>query len=295
MISLSDSREDTLITFINHSNLNKKKLDDYYNNDVEEYTNFGWTKKSEFIYKNDLGNIYEVFLNVVLDDKKKPEFGIVKYYFILNNHIVSIESLLERDLDYNNEDILLNSENRYIAFNIVNSLKEKVDTLLDIKVLDSFISRDNPNEDIIIDASYNAFNEILTKIDEIKDDDKLDKLVDKEIKQRLKDIKEYSIDNNDDSIFFYKDYESNFNFKIYVEDIFLNGKKNIIRILSAYFISSKENVLYKVSLSVGPFKYPTGILKIGSLDEKDDLSNNMLAMFYEILDSIKYKKSSKKK
>ena len=65
--------------------------------------------------------IKEVYLNVTLNGKDKPEFGIVKYYFLLNGHLMCIESLLERDFDYKN---IINTTNTKTAFDMVISIKE---------------------------------------------------------------------------------------------------------------------------------------------------------------------------
>lgn len=297
MLSLTSSLEDSVITFVKHKkNVDSDLLEELYKKDVDEYITFGWTLVKENIFNSkNIGIVYEAYLNVTLDNKTKPEFGIVKDYFILNGDLVSIESLLEKDIDYTSVDRLEKSKNRLISYNIVNSIKENTDTLLEFKLLDNFKKKDIKDDNVVLNASYNAFNEVISIEREMNEDKLVDEYIKDEVKKRIKKIKEYSKDNSAKNIFFYKEYEKYFVFKIYVEDVFIdNGdNKNILRVMSAYFSSYKEDILYKVSLSVGPFKYPTETLIIGEINENDKLTMSMLNMFYEILDSIKYKKSSK--
>ena len=121
MLSFVNNNETTIITFIDRGVSTKEEFNKKYIEDLNDYKNFGWSIISQKEFMRGEQEIKEVYLNVTLNRKDKPEFGIVKYYFLLNGHLMCIESLLERDFDYKN---IVNTLNTKTAFDMVISIKE---------------------------------------------------------------------------------------------------------------------------------------------------------------------------
>lgn len=123
MLSLVNDNESMVITLVNYGTCAKEDFESKYLNDINDYISFGWTKVYEKDYMRGEQEIKQIFLNVILPEKNTVEFGIVKYYFLLNGNMVSIESLLEQNLDYKSN--LDDSVNNKVAFDMVISVKEK--------------------------------------------------------------------------------------------------------------------------------------------------------------------------
>ena len=162
---------------------------------------------------------------------------------------------------------------------------------LDVPVVNDFTVMESDNPQIILLASSNGITEQLSSDGYVKDEDFLDR-----IDLVIKNTKLFMTENNcvdvDKSFIFYKDYSNGvFNYKIYVQDMIVldNGVKKLIRSMIAYFVEPKMHDFYQMTLSIGPFTLPTGELKVGVIDLKNDkvtvaLDNLMI----NLLDNLKY-------
>lgn len=97
-------------------------------------------------------------------------------------------------------------------------------------------------------------------------------------------------DNDAENHYVYiKDYNNGvFNFKVYLQDLLFQGKA--IRMLTAFFYEPRKNDFYQMSISVGPFPYPTTSFTIGKFDEsKEPISSLLSSMMEAVLKELRYK------
>lgn len=88
---------------------------------------------------------------------------------------------------------------------------------------------------------------------------------------------------------FYKDYTNGiFNFKIYVCDLIIQGK--VLRQFISYFVEPKLQDFYQLTVSVGPFDFPTNQIKIDQIDLNNDSTTKSLDILNTLLlNNLKYK------
>ena len=74
----------------------------------------------------------------------------------------------------------------------------------------------------------------------------------------------------------------------------LKNDKNqtfLLRMAKAFFLEPKYNIVYRFSITVGPFLYPTDQVKIGKVDlKRDNVTKTLLTMFEDALMQITYRK-----
>ncbi len=163
---------------------------------------------------------------------------------------------------------------------------------LDIPVINGLQVMDDGDPQTVLLASSQRFVEQLTSDGSIKKDEFLQR-IDSVIENTKKYMAEMGCENVDNSFIFYKDYNNGvFDFKIYVCDVItqINGEKKIIRQFNAYFVEPKMLDFYQLSLSSGPFSYPSDQVKVGVIDLDNDLITSTLNnMMKHVLDNLKYK------
>ena len=96
--------------------------------------------------------------------------------------------------------------------------------------------------------------------------------------------------NVEENLYFLKDYQAIFDYKVYVHDVIMEGNK-YIKTLYAYFVEPKWNDFYQISLSAGPFDYDPNTKEFGKLDENDEDYKILIDKFDYIMDNLNYKKN----
>ena len=112
-------------------------------------------------------------------------------------------------------------------------------------------------------------------------------------KNTLNFMKSHSSLNNEQNLFFYKDYSNGiFNYKIYVQDFIVNVQNTtkVIRQLNAYFIEPKFNDFYQLTIASPALQMPTEILKLGVVDiASDQITQSLDNLLKLLMDNLKYK------
>ena len=164
--------------------------------------------------------------------------------------------------------------------------------ILNVPIIQGFEIKNDNNPQTILLAAKEGFVEQLVSDGPIGNDNFEDRvnLVINNTKQFMKNNSEENVDN---SFIYYKDYSNGlFNFKIYVCDMVMTvtGERKIIRQFNAYFVEPKMRDFYQLSLSAGPFAFPTEQLKAGTLDLVNDQTTILLNNLMQVLmDNLKYK------
>ncbi len=116
-------------------------------------------------------------------------------------------------------------------------------------------------------------------------EDRIKKVIDKTVDY----MKKSNCSHPDKNYFYFKDYTNGtFNFKLYVQDLVSGGR--VIRMLNAFFLEPRHNEFYQISFSVGPFPFPTKILKVGEISKKPDPISSLLISHTEfVLSRLSYK------
>lgn len=163
---------------------------------------------------------------------------------------------------------------------------------LNIPVINGLQVLDDEDPQTILLASSQRFVEQLTS-DGAVDKDQFSQRLELVIENTKKYMVEMGCDNVDNSFIYYKDYNNGvFNFKLYVCDVIvpINGEKKVIRQFNAYFVEPKMMDFYQLSMSAGPFSYPTNQIKLGVIDlENDQITITLDNMMKSVLDGLKYK------
>lgn len=94
--------------------------------------------------------------------------------------------------------------------------------------------------------------------------------------------------------FFYKDYKNkDFDFKVYVQDVIAKTNETktvILRMVLAYFLEPKFNVVYRLSITCGPFNYPSNDLILGKVDlENDKVTKILIGLLEQLMDNLVYR------
>jgi len=95
--------------------------------------------------------------------------------------------------------------------------------------------------------------------------------------------------------FAYKDFNNGiFRFQTYIHDFVMKNDTNqtfLLRMAKAFFLEPQYNVVYRFSITVGPFLFPTEQIKLGKVDlKRDNVTKTLLTMFEDILSKIEYRK-----
>ena len=163
---------------------------------------------------------------------------------------------------------------------------------LNIPVINGLQIMDDGDPQTILLAASKRFVEQVTSDGAVDKEPFLQRL-ESVITNTKKFMTENGCENVDNSFIFYKDYNNGvFDFKVYVCDVItpINGEKKVIRQFNAYFVEPKMMDFYQLSLSTGPFSYPTDQIKLGTIDlENDQITNTLDNMLKTVLDGLKYK------
>ena len=106
----------------------------------------------------------------------------------------------------------------------------------------------------------------------------------------IKYLKNLSDKNTESNIFFLKDFNATFKFKVYVQDTLIEvaNELKLIRSLNAYFIEPKYNDFYQLTLSAGTFNYPVENIEVGKYLENDVLTKALIEILEIIMSNLKY-------
>lgn len=161
---------------------------------------------------------------------------------------------------------------------------------LNIPVIDGFeVMKTDNVKTIFLAIDGNGFTQQMTGDGALNPGETLEDRVD----FVMNDVAQFMKLNGDEEAgnrcFFVKDYDNGvFKFKLYVQDLILQG--NLLRMLSAFFVEPKFNDFYQMSISVGPFPYPTTSFTVGSFNpDTEPISNLLISMMEAVLQELKYK------
>lgn len=161
---------------------------------------------------------------------------------------------------------------------------------LDIPILNGFnINTNNGQEPGLIMAYSNGkgLSQNLTSDGPLTQNETFEDRIDLVINNVINYTKKLSPKNTEKNIFFVKDYEATFKFKVYVQDLLLNGK--LIRQLNAYFVEPKFNDFYQLTVAAGPFNFPSENITIGKITENDEITKVLITMLDTLMQNLKYK------
>ena len=121
------------------------------------------------------------------------------------------------------------------------------------------------------------------------ENDDFEKRIDLVINNTKNFMKSNNCENVENSFKFYKEYTNGiFNFKIYVCDLIIQGK--VLRQFISYFVEPKLQDFYQLTVSVGPFDFPTNQIKIDQIDLNNDSTTKSLDILNTLLlNNLKYK------
>lgn len=164
---------------------------------------------------------------------------------------------------------------------------------LSIPVLNNFELQPSPNPQTIFIATLKPFTEQLVADGPLNPGETIDQRIELVKQNTLKALEKAGAVMDESSYFFFKDHKGKtFDYKVYVQDLVMGGpsSKVVIRMFNAFFVEPKFNDFYQLSLSVGPMKMPTEILKLGVADlEHDRISMSTYMMLINLMDNLKYK------
>ena len=164
--------------------------------------------------------------------------------------------------------------------------------ILNIPLYNGFekIEDDNP-QTVFITSSNNGIMYQVVSDGKMNEKETINVRINFTIEKTLKFMKDQGFEVDDSTYFYYKDFDSdNFGYKIYIQDIIIPSINKVLRNFNAFFIEPKFKDFYQVSMSVGPFNYPTQQLKCGVVDlENDSITKNVYQLFEYLLTDICYK------
>lgn len=97
--------------------------------------------------------------------------------------------------------------------------------------------------------------------------------------------------NSEKNIFYLKDFEGEFKFKVYVQDLLfnVNDRVSFNRLINAYFVEPKYNDFYQLTVASEGMKYPNENITIGKFSDSDELTKELLKKIEYLMENIKYK------
>ena len=246
--------------------------------------------------------------------------GMAKYYFLLNGHLILLDAMLSNKVDYNDFASISNDDNNLVAVNMAFSMKELTNVdipetiakvkqtaemsnykshaeQLDIPVINGFDIEqgDSRFPSVVFTATYRGslFTEQLVSDGPLNQNETFEQRINLVVKNGIEAVKQFSVDNNDKSMFYYQDYSNSiFNYKIYVGDTVFDTKvgKKVSRSLNAFFVDPKFNDFYQFSISSPMMVMPVNSLKLGVVDlETDEMTIKLYEMLRFMMDNLKYK------
>lgn len=241
-------------------------------------------------------NILKKFIDEMYDNKDEGMASLEKLYQNKQKFSDFTKKLVEKQNDFQSvkDEFFSEKNNKIAAMEIAKMMNYRMHARnLFIPILDNFEVKNDDNPQTILLAKGDGVVEQLTS-DGYVDESKFDERIDKVINNSKKFMKTIACQNVDNSFIYYKDYSNGiFNFKLYFCDMIIpsNAQYKVIRQLNAYFVEPIMHDFYQLSLSVGPFKYPTEDLKTGMIDlTNDSVTRSLDALMKQLMDSLKYKK-----
>lgn len=163
--------------------------------------------------------------------------------------------------------------------------------LLDIPLLDNFKMAETPQ--YFFSATDGAFMEQLSAYGPMKQNETFEQKINLVLKDELNFMKICSPANDENSIFYYKDYSNGiFDYKIYVQDlkIDIDNTTKIMRRFHAYFIEPRLNTFNQITISSPAVSMSTKTLKLGVVDlNTDQTTQNIDNLLKVVMDNLKYK------
>lgn len=170
---------------------------------------------------------------------------------------------------------------------------------LSIPLINNFKIEQVQDPQIVFSATDGMFVEQLVSDGSMNTNEKFEQRIDLVVKNTLNFMKGYSDLNNENNLFFYKDYSNGFfNYKIYVQDFIVNvqGTTKVIRQFNAYFIEPEFNDFYQLTIASPALQMPTEILKLGVVDiNNDQITQSLDNLLKLVMDNLKYKNKGENK
>ena len=240
-------------------------------------------------------NIIKRFIDEMYENKDEGMTNLEKLYQNKQKFSDFTKKLVEKQNDFQSvkDEFFAEKNNKIAAMEIAKTMNYRMHAEnLSIPVLDKFEVKNADNPQTVLLAIGNGLIEQLTS-DGYVDESKFDERIDLVIKNAKEFMKENACQNIDNSFIYYEDYSNGvFNFKLYFSDMIipLNGQYKVIRQLNAYFVEPRMHDFYQLSISAGPFKYPTEDLKTGMIDlTNDSITHSLDTLMKQLMDNLKYK------
>lgn len=177
------------------------------------------------------------------------------------------------------------------AIQMARSLNNKLEaSIMNVPVLEGFnIIKNTPADNIIFAAiSEDHYIEQLVADSYLKEEDTLES----KIEESINTTEEYMGQANLElkAFKFLKEFNGEFKFRVYIQDYIINTPtQGAIRQINAYFVESKYNKFYQLSLSTGPIKVPSNVFQPGEIDlENDPITKDLVEMMDTILSNVSY-------
>lgn len=162
-----------------------------------------------------------------------------------------------------------------------------------IPLINNFKIEQVQDPQMILSATDGMFIEQLVSDGPMNPNETFEQRINLVEKNTLNFMKSHSSLNNEQNLFFYKDYSNGiFNYKIYVQDFIVNVQNTtkVIRQLNAYFIEPKFNDFYQLTIASPALQMPTEILKLGVVDiASDQITQSLDNLLKLLMDNLKYK------
>lgn len=164
-----------------------------------------------------------------------------------------------------------------------------------IPMLQNFKIEETQDPQIVFNATDGMFIQQLVSDGTMRTNETLEQRIDLVVKNTINFMKKYSQLNNDNSLFYYKDYSNGiFNYKVYVQDFIIevDNVKKIIRQMNAYFIEPNFRDFYQLTISSPALQMPTEILKLGVVDLiNDQITRSIDNILNQVMSNMSYKKT----
>jgi len=168
-----------------------------------------------------------------------------------------------------------------------------------IPLINNFKIEQVQDPQIVFSATDGMFVEQLVSDGSMNTNETFEQRIDLVVKNTLNFMKGYSELNNENNLFFYKDYSNGiFNYKIYVQDFIVNVQDTtkVIRQFNAYFIEPEFNDFYQLTIASPALQMPTEILKLGVVDiNNDQITQSLDNLLKLVMDNLKYKNKGENK
>lgn len=168
-----------------------------------------------------------------------------------------------------------------------------------IPLINNFKIEQVQDPQIVFSATDGMFVEQLVSDGSMNTNETFEQRIDLVVKNTLNFMKGYSELNNENNLFFYKDYSNGiFNYKIYVQDFIVNFQDTtkVIRQFNAYFIEPEFNDFYQLTIASPALQMPTEILKLGVVDiNNDQITQSLDNLLKLVMDNLKYKNKCENK